>query len=347
VPDSEGGKRLDLDPEAAEILRNVVERVTGGITLSHEVERLNDSPNLSPADYRQAKAGTWHPPMARSQWTYSALYQHLRSAVLRGHRVEGKRANRRSVRDADGAPVMVGTPLLSDAEWYALQEQLDTAGSSPRRPRRKSTLLLHVAQCGMCTEDRTLYYNAREYRGERRDLYTCAAARSATVRKAGPCPGVTISAKKLEEMVSAWFLAEWGPQQVLSSVRIGGADHTAEIRDLEADLAELGESLPGLRGPALALVLTQLQGRSDRIEELRAAPVEPERWELVPTGQTVAQAWEDGDTATRRLMLMDYRIKATVAPANGARKWDAGRVSVGRDITHLDGLFPEHRLALV
>ena len=115
VPDGQGGKRLDLDPgEAPTVLQEVVRRVISGITLSQEIERLNNSPHLSPQDYRRERAGTWFPPLTRSEWTYSALYELLRSPVLRGYRVEGKRANRRVVRDADGAPVKVGPALLDD-----------------------------------------------------------------------------------------------------------------------------------------------------------------------------------------------------------------------------------------
>jgi hypothetical protein len=329
VPDGQGGKRLDLDPEAAEVLREVIERLIAGHTLSSEIDRLNNSPHLSPADYRQAKVGRWFPPLVRSLWTYSALYQHLRSEVLRGYRVEGKRATRRVVRDADGAPVRVGPALVEDATWHALQARLDEAGTNPRRPRRKATLLLHVAECEKCP-DPTLYYNSREYRTGRMDVYSCQAVRSRKVREAGPCPGVTVNAEKAEAVVGEWFLRTFGPAEFTRRVRVGGTDRTAEIAELEADLEELSGRLAGLRGPALDAVLSQLQGRSDRLEELKAAPVEEARWEWVPTGRTVADEWhaKEGDVAARRLMLLEYGVRVTVAPAYGARKWDPERVSI-------------------
>ncbi|MFI9076050.1 recombinase family protein [Streptomyces sioyaensis] len=341
APHPDGGKFLDIDPgEAPPVLEHLIDRLIDGHHLTNEIDRLNASPHLAPMDYRRAKVGTWHPPLVRSEWTYSPLYEHLRSPVLRGFRVEGKRKDRRVVRDADGEPIRVGPALVSDEKWFALQAALDANATNPRRPRRKATLLLHVADCPLC-EDPTLYYNSREYDYElkrpkpdgksqtkRMDVYNCMAARSKKLREAGPCPGVTVNAEKLEAMAKEFFLENFGAAEYMERVRVGGTDHVAEIKELEADVEELSARTASLRGAALDAILAQLQGRSDRLEELKARPVEPERWEKRPTSLTVAEKWHAGDTAERRLLLLEFGVRVTVEPAYGARTWRPERVDI-------------------
>lgn len=331
VPDGLGGKRLEVDEKPAEVLREVIRRVISGVTLSQEVDRLNSEGVLSPMDYRKALRGELPPPApGYSEWTYSPLYQHLRSDVLRGVRVVGKRGTRKVVRDEHGAPVRVGPALIDDATFFALQKTLDANAVDPRRPRRKATLLLHIAWCPNC--DETLYYNSRQYGERRMDIYSCQAVKDKRRRQAGTCSGVTINAEYLETHVEEWLLSTLGPIPFRKRVRVGGSgDRAASLEELNGDIEELAATLPGLRGAAKAAVLAQLDARQTALDELQATPVEPERWEWVPTGKTVAQMWEDADDVpSRRLLLLSLGIRAVVQPANGRRKWDPTRVSVGR-----------------
>ncbi|MFF0837484.1 recombinase family protein [Streptomyces sp. NPDC003344] len=331
VPDGFGGKRLEVDETSGEVLRGVIKRVISGVTLSQEVARLNREGVLSPLDYRKALRGELPPPApGYAEWTYSPLRDLLRSDVIRGVRVIGKRKDRRAVRDGVGAPVRVGTALVDDATFFRLQKALDAASVDPRRPRRKATLLLHIAWCPNC--DETLYYNSRQYGDERRDVYACPAVRDKRLRDGGVCPGVTATAKHLERHVEEWLLATYGRIPFKERIRVGGVgDRSAVVDELNADIEELAESLVGLRGAAKAAVLTQLEARQEALDELQREPVEPERWEWVPTGRTVAQEWEAAeDVAERRLLLLSLGIRANVAPANGRRRWDPERVTVGR-----------------
>lgn len=329
VPDGSGGKRLEVDPEPADNLRKVVRRLISGVTLSSEVARLNAEGILTPSDYRKALRGSLPPPApGYAEWTYSPLHQHLRSEVLRGIRVVGKRETRRAVRNEAGAAVRVGPALVDDGTWKALQRALDAAAVDPRRPRRKATLLLHVAWCPGC--DESLYYNSREYAGRRIDYYTCSAARSAVVRAKGHCPGVSVSAKKLEALTEEWLLRTLGGFKFVERKRVGGSDRTAVVAELESDIDELATSLVGLRGAAKTAVLAQLTSRQEALEEAQSEPVTPERLEWVPTGFTVAEEWARRDTAERRLLLLSMDIRAAVQPANGRRAWDPSRVAVER-----------------
>ncbi|WP_328536425.1 recombinase family protein [Streptomyces sp. NBC_00344] len=338
VPDGAGGKRLEVEPDTAEVLREVVRRVSAGVTLSSEADRLNRTGVLSPQDQRRAARGALPPPApGYAKWTYSALHTHLRSEVLRGIRVVGKRSDRRAVRDATGAPVRVGPALLTDEEWFSLQRALDAAAVDPRRPRRKATLLLHVAWCPRCDEG--MYYNTRVYGERDASIYSCRAAKEPTVRESGICPGVTISAGKLESLVEEWLLTKLGAFQFTERVRVGGSgDRSGAMAELNADIEELAASLVGLRGAAKAAVLTQLNSRQEALEELSAEPVVRDRWEWVPTGRTVAEEWAARDVAERRLLLLSLDVRADVGPST-RRQWEPERVEIDRRIDpELDAL---------
>ncbi|MGW1541036.1 recombinase family protein [Streptomyces sp. NPDC002309] len=331
VPDGLGGKRLEVDEKTAAELRKVIKRVISGVTLSQEVDRLNREGVLTPLDYRKALRGELPPPApGYSEWTYSPLYQHLRSDVLRGVRVVGKRKDRRIVRDESGAPVRVGPALVDDATFFALQRTLNAASVDPKRPRRKATLLLHVAWCPNC--DETLYYNSRQYGDKRRDVYSCRAVREKRYRDDGTCPGVTATAKQLESHVEEWLLTNLGPIPFRERVRIGGSgDRAAMLEELNEDISHLAKALGGLRGASYDAVMKELDARQEALDELQAEPVEPERWEWVPTGKTVAEMWAEAeDIAERRLLLLSLGLRADVKPAYGGRKWDPERVTVGR-----------------
>ncbi|GAA3638598.1 recombinase family protein [Streptomyces chitinivorans] len=329
VPDGRGGKQLDLDPRTAPILRRVVKRVIEGHTLSAEVDRLNAEGILSPADWRKAQRGQLPPPApGYSAWSYSPLYEHLRSPVLRGYRVQGKRSERRVVRDSEGQPIRVGPPLVDDETWARLQAALDRAASTPRRPRKKASLLLHVAYCAVCTDD-ALYFNSREYgNGKRRDVYGCMAARSRAVRETGPCPGTTVTAARLEETVESWLLDKYGDWPFAEVVEVGGYDNRARVAELRSDIDELAASLVGLRGAAKDAVLRQLDARQEALEEALNEPVQPRRKVMRETGRTVSEEWAARDTAGRRLLLLSLGVRAEVQPAYGRRAWDADRVSL-------------------
>ncbi|MFF5548634.1 zinc ribbon domain-containing protein [Streptomyces olivaceoviridis] len=91
------------------------------------------------------------------RWTSGTLSKVLRSPSLKGHRTHGGQ----TVRDGAGAPVLIGQPLLSDAEFDALQAVLQTRSNGTRRPRSPtSALLIGVAHCRGCGG--RMYFAARK-----------------------------------------------------------------------------------------------------------------------------------------------------------------------------------------
>ncbi|MGW1783487.1 recombinase family protein [Streptomyces sp. NPDC002143] len=92
----------------------------------------------------------------RFRWTAGSLSKILRTPALMGHRVHrGK-----TVRDTTGSPVWIGPPLLSEAEFQALQEILATRSNGVHPKRRETSLLIGIAYCAGC--DGRMYFAARK-----------------------------------------------------------------------------------------------------------------------------------------------------------------------------------------
>ncbi|MFJ4148447.1 recombinase family protein [Streptomyces galbus] len=171
---SGSGWCLSPDPETTPLVLWIVAEVMAGRSLTSLARELNDRAVPVPRD-RHAQlqgrptGGHRHGRhFDRFRWTPGALSKVLRSPSLMGHRVHAGK----TVRDASGAPVLVGQPLLTEEEFAALQTTV-AARSRARGPRRGTTALLTgIVRCAGC--DGRMYFAVR--RGHTRADYVCRAA---------------------------------------------------------------------------------------------------------------------------------------------------------------------------
>ncbi|MEV1078412.1 recombinase family protein [Streptomyces sp. NPDC050211] len=160
---SGSGWCLAPDPESTAVVRMIVEDVHAGVSLIAIARKLNESGALVPRD-RHAQlqgrplGGRRHGrDFERFRWTSGTLSKVLRSPSLMGHRVH----QGQTVRDAGGAPVLIGPPLLTEHEFQILQDVLLARSNGTRRERRTTTALLTgVAVCAGC--DGRMYFAVRK-----------------------------------------------------------------------------------------------------------------------------------------------------------------------------------------
>ncbi|GAA2597927.1 recombinase family protein [Streptomyces violaceus] len=160
---SGSGWGLAPDPEAAALVHEIVREVHAGRSLITIARKLNDAGVLVPRD-RHAQlqgaptGGRRHGrDFDRFRWTSGTLSKVLRSPSLMGHRTHGGE----TVRDASGAPVLIGQPVLSAQEFRTLQEILMTRSNGTRRPRsRTPAMLTGLAHCSGC--DGRMYFAVRK-----------------------------------------------------------------------------------------------------------------------------------------------------------------------------------------
>nr|WP_192581168.1 recombinase family protein [Micromonospora noduli] len=308
VPNPDGaGYVLDVDQDAAEVMRDVVRRILDGASVNSVVADLNRRGVPTSLDVQRARAGK-EPKGA--QWRVGNLSKMLRSETLLGYLVAD---DGRPVVDDAGRRVRRAEPILTGDEWTALQRELgDRANNRKPRPRVNAALLLRVAYCGVCANDRPMYV----YPGRSRRYYRCA---SKAVGGVG-CPNGGASAEWLEAYVEAEFLRRLGHFEVMRRVFVPGESHAEEIAETEIALGRLVERLEVIPsgGPAERAVIARMAEHEQHIAALREMPETPDRWVDEPTGETYRDVWAR-DLEGRRDLLRRAGVRVYVVRETGRR----------------------------
>jgi DNA invertase Pin-like site-specific DNA recombinase len=143
---------LAPDPETVTVVRAIVDDVHSGLSLVAIAHKLETAGVLVPRDRHahlqgRPTGGRRHGrDFERFRWTAGSLCKILRTPALMGHRVH-KGA---TVRDADGSPVLIGPPLLTEEEFQALQATLNARSNGTHPKGRETSLLIGVAHCTGC-----------------------------------------------------------------------------------------------------------------------------------------------------------------------------------------------------
>ena len=312
-----------LDPVGAEIIREVARRIladeTGKITVGTEAVRLNREGVPCASDRRAQLYGR---PLKGGSWTGSALKHILLSEAALGYLLhEG-----RPVMGADGRPVRLAEPLWDRATRDALVKATAPKRDGKRAPKGMR-LLTGVAFCGNCGA--RLHVTGR---GGDRYAYECTA-RIRGIRasaKCKPAPAVVIAAS--DALVSEWFLARYGPGEVMRKIYDPGTGHAAQVAELEATRARLREDRQaGLYDSAedAEWFRTEYRRLSEEITALKALPERKPGMRMVPTGRTIAQEWDAADNARRREMLAEFEVRVVLHP----RGYDPRVAITGMEIT--------------
>jgi len=299
-------------PGTAPIARQMVAMVLSGKSYHQVSEWMNAAhPGITPANHRRKLAGRDIDPKAR--WNPGMVSTWIKNPLLNGRlQFEGS-----AVRNADGETVKCGDALIDDGTWRRLVKVTTKKADTGAERRSDAHPLLGVLYCGSC--------GGRLYQGwlapgpnrkESVRQYRCAAkTHGRKCRK----PAYVV-ADPVDRYTEREFLARAGSVNVVEVITTPGIDHTDEIEELKADIADLAERLTGMRGAAADAVGKQLQSRSDRLERLQAAPVIPPRHEEVPTGETYAAQWARETVEGRRDMLKAAGARVVVGETyRGAR----------------------------
>lgn len=358
------GWGLEIDPDAYEVVRRIVDEVLDGKPLTRLARELTAEGVPTPAVYYAASKGSQRPGKTRSEgrWAHNVLKNMLRSKALRGyahHRGE-------TVRDEDGMPVQIAEPLVTLDEWDLIQAALDKTLESRRDVRRAEsgplTGLVYclatrhkpdcpgVGSCDCPACDRRLHHGRNRVKRETKvyeyRYYRCQDRCSAL-----------IPAEDLEELAEEAFLYELGRAEVRERVWVPGDSREAELREAVTALDELTSAAGRARSAtAKQRLRRQLDALDARIAELEAAPVREARWEYrgvcsssCPrscsgqgpghTGQTYGSVWRSADAEARRELLQGSGITfAAVIDAGGERRTRSNPGVFRVDVRVPDGL---------
>jgi DNA invertase Pin-like site-specific DNA recombinase len=320
VPHPEEGEGwwLGRHEETASIVDEMVSLVLGSKSYHAVAGWLNKAhPGVTPANHRRLMATPPKKTDPALKWNPGMVSSLLRQPSLRGWMMlDGE-----PVRDETGEPVKMGVPLVDDETWRRLQAEMDSRESPDRQPKSDAHPLLGVLFCGVC--EGKLYQgwiSPGPHTKVAKRQYRCAArAHGRECRKP-----TYVTADPVDAYVEEMFLDSFGRFELVEVITIPGVDHREEIKELEETIDTLAGQLASLRGAAADAVGRQIQGRSDKLERLKAHPIVPARTEEVRTGVTYGDAWRQaksrGDVQECRRMLLDVGLRVSVGETyRGAR----------------------------
>jgi site-specific DNA recombinase len=317
-PAEDKGWRLVPDEVMAPVVREIVQRVLEGERLTTIVWDLNTQNVPTQRDRQRVLNGK--KPDGKA-WSVSNLRRILSSPTQVGYATHrplmlddaGKpiRQNGRKVYGPeqiifqdDGAPMRRAEPLISDADYRALQALLAERAEENKQVKRstETPLLLRVIHCGTCGRP---MYKLKGAPG-RRTRYRCSS-----VQYGPACGNRSVIMETIDKDFSMLLMAAIGSLEYVEKRYDPGTPHDSEIRDIDAQLETLAESVTVFPkgSPALARLLTQVESLSARREELLALPRQEPGWTYVPTAGTFAERWSELSDAGRNDLLRRFDVR--------------------------------------
>ncbi|MFJ3220318.1 hypothetical protein ACIPLC_30910 [Kitasatospora sp. NPDC086801] len=315
----------EIDPESAEVIREVVRRIlsdeTGCITPWTEIHRLTRAGVPNPGDRlamlygREPKGAPWRP---------NSLVRILLSEAAMGYLMH----DRRAVIGDDGMPVRIAPPLWDRPTHDALMAKLGPKRATPRkRPAPRGTALLsYRVWCGVCGHQAERAGSADITVDGKRVSIPAWGCRARTLawedaQHCKPAPSFGVAA--LDKEVESWFLGRFGAGQLMQRIYDPGngianeiAEHEAAKQRLRADRqAKLYDSVEDT-----AWYQREYKRITDKITELKKQPERPAGWYSIPTGRTVADEWHAADNVARREMLAEHGVVVRLFPRRGMKK---------------------------
>ncbi|MGL6235706.1 MAG: recombinase family protein [Segniliparus sp.] len=334
LPDKSSGQwRYAPDPVQVAAILEAVTRILDGESLRSVAHDFTARGELTPRDrFAQAQGRE----VKGYQWQIRVMQRALKSPTLLGQIVvreaatddEGRALrNHRGrkiagpqtvVRDDDGSPVVRSEPILTRDVFDRLQAELQSRGQGQRKGQREKSdsLLLRVLSCGEC--GRPMYRHAGDQGRQQR--YRCA---SSVNRE--PCGNRSVTLDHADTFLNENLLDLFGDSERRERTWDAGSDHSTELADIDATLADLTDQLGSAafrkgtpQRDRLDQRITALAGRQT---ELASRAVRPSGWTWTPTGEKFADWWENQDVKAKNEWLRSTGVRLTFKNTTGAAEW--------------------------
>ncbi|MFF1684525.1 MULTISPECIES: recombinase family protein [unclassified Streptomyces] len=347
-----GGWTLQIDPNAADVLRRIIKELIHGdeksrkpksptaiavglnaddvdspfhywakrkteLRAAQAAAKADDGESVSDeSDDEEPEVGTGK--KSRNMWTGVTIANMLTDPKMLGWKTYKGQVVRKP---ETGVPVLLtATPLLSRPEYDQIGAVIKERAQGPRERKDTKAELLHVIICDGCGA--YMYLDRRATT----EQYKCDWRNTS-----GSCPApATVKREWVEEYGEREFLRRLGGIRVRESEVIPGYDPEPEIEETDAEFkAHLVERGKQKSRSAVAAWQERHDALDARLAELEAREKVEPRTIVRETSVTYGQMWEAGDSKVRRGLLLDcgvvLRVKKGVR--GGWRKLDESRVS--------------------
>jgi site-specific DNA recombinase len=339
------GWYLGLD-ESAEVLREAINKVLGGLAPNHVVGLLNDEDVMTPLDRARVIQGKLKPEQRKGRLCQCGHDEHEEPCgkLHKCHhrkRVDGKYAKLHEFDECSGAcpefrprrwiraslveilrsPALMGYTVEHDAvlrDDQGIPVSFAPGVIDEETFTRLQAVLDGKAKAKTRTMTESLLLGVAQcncpqplYRNQsvgRRNSGKEFAYVYYLPKLPCTCGSRRIAVDDLDRMVERALLAHVGSFEVLRRVVARASGRDAELRQVGQQIAELTQDqfVRGKPRADYAELMAKLQARH---AELSAMPKEAPEERLVGTGQTFRQRWGDMGTVERRLWLLDSGVR--------------------------------------
>jgi DNA invertase Pin-like site-specific DNA recombinase len=264
-----GGWRLELHPDEAPVMRQIVAEVCAGAA----IDTVASNRDMLP----------------------TTLWKMLTSKYLIGHATyEGQ-----TVRDSQGQPVLNAEPILNFDEWKRLQDAVEARRRGPHRTRDTSPLL-GVVKCYICDENLFHKIYHRDYGKKLYRYYHCKVTKHCAQIDADIVEEMveqafleTVGDKNVLERV---YVPADSHDNELEDAKRAVGEIAAMMVSMSSDTVR-------------NQLLEQMSALDSRIMVLESLPRREAGYVYTETGSTFETVWLASDIEERRQLLLKSGIR--------------------------------------
>jgi site-specific DNA recombinase len=194
---------------------------------------------------------------------------------------------------------------LDTDTWAKVQPVIKDA-SRPKGNRYDALTLAGVAECQLCG---TQMWGQNTRRGDTVWTYYRCYVHG--------CKAKMIRAEDLDAVADDMILSMYGDQDEMVKTLVSVNDNQRKLDDIDRQLDDLNA-----RRQARVISVSEFRSKQDLLlaeqDRIEALPIEPDRYEDVPTGRKIRDMWEGLDATGKRAWLLKRGIR--IVASAGAKR---------------------------